>query len=138
MDKIKITKKMLEDYRKTVWEIPLLEEELAEMWTTDKGMDNSVILDYREGFPRPQSVVGFDQKRYDMRKRSLELKKARVAAVKEWIDGIEDGQTRCVFRMFYMDGMSWIKIAQKTGYGGNSDYPRLYIRDKYLKESGIL
>ena len=137
MDKIKVTKKMLEDYRKTVREIPLLEEELAQMWNTDKGMDNSVILDYREGFPRPQSIVGFDQKRYDMRKRSLELKKARVAAVKEWIDCIEDGQTRCVFRMFYMDGMSWIKIAQKTGYGTNEGYPRKMIRDKYLQEKKI-
>lgn len=134
MDKIKVTKKMLEDYRKTVREIPLLEAELDELWLTEKGMDNSVILDYREGFPRPQSVVGFNQDRYKRRKRTLELKKARVAAVKEWIENIEDDQTRCVFKMFYMEGMTWAKIAQKTGYVNNPDYPRLHIRDKYLKK----
>lgn len=137
MGKIKVTKKMLEDYRKNVREIPFLEEELAELEMTDKGMGNSVILDYREGFPRPQSVVGFDKDRYKRRKRSLELKKAKVAAVKEWIENIEDGQTRCIFKMFYMEEMTWLKIAQKTGYVNNPDYPRLHIRDKYLKKCKI-
>lgn len=137
MGKIKITRKLLNDYRKTMREIPLLEAELDGLWLTEKGMGNSVILDYRDGFPRPQSVVGFDQDRYNLRKKILDGKKAKVAAVKKWIDNIEDGQTRCVFRMFYMDGMSWLKIAQETGYGANEDYPRLHIRDKYLKKCKI-
>ena len=58
--------------------------------------------------------------------------------VKEWINGIEDGQARCVFKMFYIDEMTWDKIAAKTGYSKSPDYPRLYIRDKYLKEHKIL
>ena len=44
MGKIKITKKLLDEYRKTKIEIPLLEQELHEMWTTEKGFGNSVIL----------------------------------------------------------------------------------------------
>ena len=50
---------------------------------------------------------------------------------------IEDGQIRCVFRMFYKDGMTWEKIAARTGYRGNPDYPRLHIRDNYLKQCEI-
>lgn len=134
---IKITKKLLEDYRKLKREIPILEAELQEMVTTEAGMGNDTIFDYRDGYPKPQSVVGFNWPLYENRKRVLERKKEKIKAVEQWINVIEDGQTRCVFRMRYLEGMNWVKIAAKTGYRGNHDYPRLYIRDKYLKESGI-
>lgn len=133
-----MTKKKLDEYRKLKREIPFLEAELKELWNTDKGMGNSVIMDYSVGFPRPQSVVGFDQDRYDRRKMVLNNKKKKVEEVEEWIDSIEDGQTRCVFRMFYVDGMKWERIAVKTGYSESPDYPRLHIRDAYLKKCGIL
>lgn len=134
---IKITKKLLEDYKKLKREIPILEAELQEMISTEAGMGNDTIIDYRDGYPKPQSVVGFNWPLYENRKRVLERKKEKLKAVEQWINSIEDGQTRCVFRMRYIDDMNWVKIAAKTGYRGNHDYPRLYIRDKYLKESGI-
>ena len=134
---IKMTKKLLDDYKKIKKEIPILEYELREMQTTDAGIGNDTIFDYRDGYPKPQSVVGFDWPLYEHRKKIIERKKEKLKAVEEWINSIEDGQTRCVFRMKYIDDMNWIKIASKTGYKGNHDYPRLYIRDKYLKESGI-
>jgi len=137
MDGIRITRELLDNYQKYKREIPLLEAELDELWTTEKGMGNSVILDYTKGFPRPQSIVGFDEELYKRRKAALQRKKEKVRAVEAWINAIEDGQTRCVFRMFYMDGMSWVKIAEKTGYSRSPDYPRLYIRDAYLKSQGI-
>ena len=137
MDKIKITRKLLRDYRKTKREIPLLQIELEEMKQGDNGLGNSTIFDYRTGQARPQSVVGFDWKRYERRKKILDSKKAKCRAVEKWIDAIEDGQTRCVFKMFYIDGMVWEKIAAKTGYTNSPDYPRLMIRDKYLKEQKI-
>ena len=41
MGKIKITKKLLDEYRKMLKrDIPLLEYELEEMWMTEKGMGN--------------------------------------------------------------------------------------------------
>ena len=134
---MQITRKLLKDYRKIKQEIPLLEMELKEMRETDSGIGNSTIFDYRTGQARPQSVIGFDWERYERRTARLEKKKQKVKAVEEWIDNIEDGQTRCVFRMFYIDGMSWIKIASKIGYNGNPDYPRIMIRDKYLSMYGI-
>ena len=137
MGEVRITRELLDGYQKHKKEIPLLENEIHELWTTEKGFGNSVILDYREGFPRPQSVVGFDGALYERRKAVLAKKKEMVKAVEEWINGIEDGQTRCVFRMYYIEGLTWAKIARKTGYGGNADYPRLHIRDDYLKNQGI-
>lgn len=134
---IKITRKLLDSYRKMKREIPILAAELAEMKQGDNGLGNSTILDYRTGEPRPQSVVGFDQELYDRRQKILDEKKAKFKAVEKWINAIEDGQTRCVFKMFYLDGMTWEKIAAKTGYSNSPDYPRLMIRDRYLKEQGI-
>ena len=137
MDKIKITRKLLRDYRKTKREIPLLQIELEEMKQGDNGLGNSTIFDYRTGQARPQSVVGFDWKRYERRKKILDSKNAKCRAVEKWIDAIEDGQTRCVFKMFYIDGMVWEKIALKTGYSTSPDYPRKMIRDAYLEKCEI-
>jgi len=134
---VKMSKKLLEGYRKLKREIPILELELQEMTQGDNGFGSSVVFDYRTGEPRPQAVVGFDWKLYEHRKKVLERKKDQVKAVEEWINAIEHGQTRCVFRMFYIDGLTWEKIAMKTGYSGNPDYPRLYIRDNYLKKCQI-
>lgn len=134
---IKITRKLLDDYRRLKREIPLLELELVEMLQGDNGFDNSTIFDYRTGEAIPQSVVGFDWALRERREKVLDGKKAKVKAVEKWIEAIEDGQTRCVFKMFYINGMAWDRIAAKTGYSKSPDYPRLYIRDKYLKEMNI-
>ena len=134
---VKITKKLLSDYRKIKQSIPLLESELQEMKTTDSGLGNSTIFDYRTGYGRPQSVVGFDKELYAKREKSLKRKKEQVKAVEQWINQIEEGQVRCIFKMFYIDGMMWKKIALKTGYSNSPDYPRLHIRDEYLDKCGI-
>lgn len=134
---IKMTRKLLDSYRKTKKEIPMLEAELHDMHEGDNGFGNSTIFDYQTGYPRPQSVIGFDWPLYEARKKVLDRKRSEVMAVEKWISFIEDGQTRCVFRMFYIDGMSWKKIAEKTGHRKNADYPRLCIRDEYLKKMGI-
>ena len=135
---VKVTRRLLEDYRKNKRSIPLLQEELAEMLHGDKGLGSSVILDYSTGYPVPQGIVGFNGSLYDQRRKTLDRKKAECKAVEDWIGSIEDGQARCVFRMFYMEGLTWERIAIKTGYSKSPDYPRLMIRDKYLKDCGIL
>lgn len=134
---MEMTREKLDRYRKLLKEIPVLENELAELWLTEKGMGNSVILNGKNGSKKPESVVGFDYDRYDRWKEALQRKKEEARAIREWIEAIEDGQTRCVFRMFYVDGMTWERIASKTGHRGSPDYPRLYIRDAYLKKMKI-
>ena len=134
---IRITRKLLGNYKKYKREIPYLEAELQEMREGDAGIGNSTIFDYRSGYPQPQSVVGFDWPLYERRNQVLERRKEQVKAVEEWINAIPEGQVRCVYRMRYIDGMTWKRISMKTGYAGNEDYPRRYIRDKYLEKCKI-
>ena len=137
MEEVKITRKLLDSYRKLKKEIPILERELDELWRTDKGMGNSVILNGKNGSKKPETIVGFDYEKYNRRKAILARKRKQAEAVEKWIDDIQDGQTRCVFKMFYQDGITWEKIATKIGYSQSPDYPRLIIRDKYLKSQDI-
>lgn len=115
MKEIKITRKLLDEYRdmRKKRTIPILEMELEEMKQGDSGFGNSTVFDYREGYPKPQSVVGFDWPLYEHREAVINKKKAIVKAVETWIDSIEDGQTRYVFKCFYKDTMDWVKIAVK-------------------------
>ncbi len=134
---IRITKKLLNNYIKYKREIPFLKSELEEMLETDSGIGNSTILDYKKGYPQPQGIVGFEWERYRERKNHLKYRKEQTKAVEQWIEGIKDGQIRYIFRMRYINGMSWVKIAEKTGYGGREDYVRRHIRDKYLEKCKI-
>lgn len=134
---IKVTRDLLDHYRKLKQEIPVLELELQMMKNTEAGLGNDTIFDYKTGYPRPQSIVGFDQQKYDRRRKTLERKKEKVRVIDQWIDDIKDGQTRCVFRMFYRQGMTWKIIAKQIGMPHNEDYPRVCIRDAYLKKMKI-
>lgn len=135
-----ITKALLNEYREMRKKriIPILELELEEMKQGDNGLGNSTVFDYRTGQARPQSVVGFDWKLYERRQKALKSKKAKSKAVEQWIESIEDGQTRYAFKSFYSNAMEWDKIAVKMGYANSPEYPRLHIRDEYLKKCGIL
>ena len=134
---IRITRKLLGNYRKYKREILYLAAELQEMREGDAGIGHSTIFDYRSGYPQPQSVVGFDWPLYEHRCQVLERRKKQVKAVETWINAIPEGQVRCVFRMRYIDGMSWVRIAEMTGYGGNPDYVRITLRDRYLEKRGV-
>lgn len=131
---IKITRKLLTDYRKTRQEISLLEMEMIGVQCTESANHK---LDYQNEASDTQTLQAKDWPAHERYREILEKKKEEVRAVQEWIDGIEDIRARCIFRMFYIDGLSWAKIAKLTGFGVNADYPRLIIRDKYLKRSGI-
>lgn len=130
---IRVTRKLLKEYVKIKREIPLLRVELHEMSTTDSGLGNSVILDGRKGYPRPQTVIGFDWERYNRKRESLERKENQCAAVEEWIELIEDIQIRTVFKMRYMNNYKWEKIAKKLRYS-SADYVRIVIHDRYLEK----
>ncbi len=134
---MKITKELLENYRKMKREIPMLEEEIRNMREGDNGLNNSTVFDYRTGDKRPLSVIGFDWPLYEYRKNRLAKKKEKLAAVEMWIESIPDDQTRFVFRLYYIEGLTWKAIAGKMGFRATEDYLRIAIRDKYLRESRV-
>lgn len=129
----KITKKMLKGYLKAQQESKILQESVTNMLVGDNGMGNSVILDYRKGFPRPQSVVGFDSKKYEQKIELLKQKQALIEAVDRWIESLEDICIQTVFDMRYRQGAKWESIAEKLGYK-SADYVRIVMHDRTLKE----
>lgn len=133
----KMTVAKLKRARNLPAEIACLEEEIRDMENTDKGLDHDTILDGRNGYPVPRTIMGFNWEKYSRKRDILNRKRKALQDVADWIDAIEDDQTRLVFRLWYIDCQSWIKIARRIGVPQNKDYPRICIRDAYLKKMGI-
>lgn len=108
---------MLREYRSNKDEIIELQQKLRELPGSESLIDNSVILDYRKGYPQPQSIVGYDhgleERRRERWTKRIELLQAEVDAVERWIEAIPDGVTRRIFRMIYVEGMTQRKVAKK-------------------------
>lgn len=111
-------KQRLEAYRSNLAEIKELEKNLADLPGSDSLIGNSVIMDYRRGYPQPQSVVGYDYELESSRRDRWEKRKAKLQAevndVEEWIEAIPDGLTRRCFRMYYVDGLTQNNVAKKV------------------------
>lgn len=109
----------LKEYRSKMDEIKELEYDLAHLAGSEILIGNSVILDYRKGYPQPQSLVGYDHKlETEMREKLGNKRKELLADVKEiedWIEAIPDSVTRRCFRMVYKKGMSQQQTAMKVG-----------------------
>ena len=97
---------------------------------------NDVIFDYSKGYPMPQSVVGFDQQKYeraqdrDLRKKQ-ELEKG-CAEIEDFIANISDSITRRIFRMSFIDGRKQKDVAKAV----HLDRSRVSRRiDDYLKNA---
>lgn len=112
-----MTREKLEDYKSKKAEIQELEAKLRDLPGSESMIGNSVVLDYRRGYPQPQSVVGYD---YDLEQRRrgrwenrLGILRAEVAEVEDWIEAIPDSLTRRIFRMCYCDGLKQSKVAHK-------------------------
>ena len=113
-----MTKEQLDSYGSKKAEIKELEAKLRELPGSESLIGNSVVMDYRKGYPQPQSVVGYD---YDLERRRrehwekrLDGLRAEVAEVEGWIEGIPDSLTRRIFRMYYCDDMKQNKIAKRV------------------------
>lgn len=126
----------MEAHRSNLAEIKELQYKLEHLAGDESLIGNSVILDYRKGYPRPQSVVGYDyalekSRRERWTKRIGELQ-AEVDAVEVWIEAIPDSLTRRCFRMVYVDGMTQKQVGKKI----NMDRSRVSRKmDDYLKNA---
>lgn len=103
-----MTKERLESYRSNKMEILELNYILENRWKSDTMIGNDVIFDYSKGYPMPQSVTGFDYKRYErLQDRDLRRKKNLEIECKEiddFVEGIKDSLTRRIFRIYFIDG----------------------------------
>ena len=112
-----MTKEQLDSYGSKKAEINELEVKLRALPGSESLIGNSVILDYRRGYPQPQSVVGHDydleQRRRERWEERLESLRAEVVEVEDWIEAIPDSLTRRIFRMHYCEGLRQSKVARK-------------------------
>ena len=111
-------KERLKKYGSCKEEIIELNYLLAHLKDGDGMIGNSVIMDYQTGYPRPQSVVGFDQEKYEKHrehyiKRKLELIK-ECEEVEEFVEAIPDSLTRRIFRMYFILGMDQKTVAKNV------------------------
>lgn len=132
---MEMTKKSLEAYRSEKQEIIELRHKLHNL-NIEEYTGNDVIMDYRSGFPVPQSVVGTDIGAYWARKERLKSEISRLEQrcqeVEQWIEQIPDSTTRRIFRMYYEDGQGQQAIAKQL-YMDQSQISRkinLYLKNQ--------
>lgn len=133
---MEMTKERLEKYRSCKDEIAELDYLLAHLWESESMIGNDVIMDYQKGYPRPQTVVGFDQEKYEMRreryeKRKLELTK-ECEEIEEFVEAIPDSLTRRIFRMYFIQGMDQKMVAKNVHMDRSSISKKI---DGYLQLS---
>ncbi len=113
-----MTREKLEQYRSKKEEIAELTYKLKHLGEGDTMIGNDVIMDYRSGYPVPQSVVGSDQVKYwrlrERYEKRIQQLQQECAEVEQYIEDIPDSLTRRIFRMYYIDGLSQSKIAKKV------------------------
>ena len=111
-----ITKELLRGYRSKKDEIQELDYILKNRWRDEGLIGNDVIFDYSKGYPMPQSVVGFDQAKYerlqDRDQRRKEQLEQECAEIEEWVETIPDSLTRRIFRMCFIDGRKQKDVAK--------------------------
>lgn len=134
-----MTKERLAAYRSNKAEILELDYVLNNRWKSDTMIGNDVIFDYSKGYPMPQSVTGFDQKRYErLQERDLKRKEfleGECAEIEDFVDGIRDSLSKRIFRMYFIDGrktMTQSEVAKQLHLERSSVSKKI---DTYLKVS---
>ena len=134
-----MTKERLAAYRSNKAEILELDYVLNNRWKSDTMIGNDVIFDYSKGYPMPQSVTGFDQKRYErLQERDLKRKEfleGECAEIEDFVDGIKDSLSKRIFRMYLIDGrktMTQSEVAKQLHLERSSVSKKI---DAYLKVS---
>ncbi|MFR8033417.1 MAG: hypothetical protein ACLU6W_05270 [Lachnospiraceae bacterium] len=115
---MEMTREQLEQYRSNMEEIKELTYKLEHLGEGDGLIGNDVVFDYRTGYPKPQSVVGYDYELEARRRERLENLRAKIQAecdnVEDFVYGIPDGRTRRIFQLYFLEGLSMEKVAKKV------------------------
>ena len=133
---MEMTRERLEGYRSYREEIQELQYKLAHLGEGDSMIGNDVILDYQTGFPRPQSIVGYDHEKEERLRKTYESRIAKLQAecaeVEQWVEAIPDSLTRRIFRMYYLEGRSQKQIGKIVHLDRSMISKKI---DKYMKDA---
>ena len=113
-----MTRERLEGYQSCKEEIRELQYKLAHLGEGDSLIGNDVVFDYRTGYPKPQSVVGYDyeleRRRKERWEKLIDKLQSEVTEVEQWVEDIPDSLTRRIFQMYYIDGLKQSRISKKV------------------------
>lgn len=134
-----MTRERLAAYRSNKAEILELDYMLQNRWKSDTMIGNDVVFDYSKGYPMPQSVVGFDQEKYErLQDRDLKRKERlekECEEVEQFVEAIQDSMTRRIFRIYYIDGrvpVNQEEVSKKVHLERSTISKKI---DNYLKDS---
>lgn len=89
---MEMTRERLEGYRSCKEEIRELQYRLDHLGEGDSLIGNDVVFDYRTGYPKPQSVVGYDyeleRRRKERWEKLIEKLQSEVTEVEQWVENI--------------------------------------------------
>ena len=134
-----MTRERLAAYRSNKAEILELDYMLQNRWKSDTMIGNDVVFDYSKGYPMPQSVVGFDQDKYErLQNRDLRRKERlekECEEIEQFVEAIQDSMTRRIFRIYYIDGRVSVnqeEVSKKVHLERSTISKKI---DNYLKDS---
>lgn len=115
-----MTKERLKKLKALIKEAEHLEEQIRDLpFRTGPYVADSA-KDYRTGFPRTILIRGYSAEGYYKLKRRLGEKlcsiQDEIAELEQWLDGVEDPQTRDILRLQYVNGLTQEEIAEELGY----------------------
>ncbi len=80
--------------------------------------------DYSTGYGRVIVIHGYTDDQLKRKTAILDKRKAKldmeIEELEEWIESIEDAETRMIFAMRYKDGASWDEIAARLYMSRNT------------------
>lgn len=127
-----MTLELLKSYRSKKEEIKELTYKLYHLDDMDDSLvGNSVVFDYRSGYPVPRSVVGVDRDKYYRLKnrwgsRREQLKK-ECLEVEEFVENISDSTTRRIFRKSFIEGETQEQISRELHISQSSISKKISI-----------
>lgn len=135
-----MTKKELLQYRALKREIQSLERRIERLGiqdgieVTDSVIGSSPNYPYIKQHCRIEGIIDNGERirhLFWLLKRRKEIANELLVHIEEFIGEIEDSELRQIFQMRYIDGMTWQRVAEEMGEGGEQ-YPRKK-HDRYME-----
>ena len=112
-----MTKERLKQLKALTQEAEHLQEQIKNLPFRTGNYVADSAKDYRTGFPRTITIRGYSTEEYDKLKSKLEKKlrkiQEEIIEIENWLDGIDDPQTRVIFRRIYADGLPQEQVAEE-------------------------
>lgn len=130
-------KERLEQLRSLQMEIKLRSNEIKYLRSQNQNGEPvaDTVKDYSTGYGRVIVIRGYSDEKIQQKINILEKRTAKLEKeleeLEDWIESIDDSETRMIFTMRYKDGASWDEISARL-YSGRNTVKRKH--DNFLAE----